>query len=371
MRKIILAILGALLIIGAIFLGNYFIDNNQKPKPTFKKSINTVFVKNVKNTEVPIVLTANGNLVAKNKIDIFSEVQGVLNTSNKAFKPGTAYNRGEILLSINSDEFRASLKSQKSNLFNLITAVLPDLRLDFSSDFKKWEDYLKSFDIDKSIPELPSFSSDKEKYFISGRGILTAYYNVKNLEVRLSKHLIRAPFKGVLIETLVTPGTLVRSGQKLGEFIDTDIYELEVSINSEFADLLKVGNAVELTSSNKSKTYEGKVVRVNGRIDQISQTINAYIQVKDPDLKEGMFLEANLIAKSETDAIEISRKLLVNNNAVYTVKNDSVLTLSEINPVYFGAENVVIKGLKDNDKILAQPFPGAFDGMIVNIGKKD
>ena len=175
----------------------------------------------------------------------------------------------------------------------------------------------------------------------------------------------------VLIETLVTPGTLVRSGQKLGEFIDTDIYELEVSINSEFADLLKVGNAVELTSSNKSKTYEGKVVRVNGRIDQISQTINAYIQVKDPDLKEGMFLEANLIAKSETDAIEISRKLLVNNNAVYTVKNDSVLTLSEINPVYFGAENVVIKGLKDNDKILAQPFPGAFDGMIVNIGKKD
>jgi len=174
-----------------------------------------------------------------------------------------------------------------------------------------------------------------------------------------------------LIETLVTSGTLVRSGQKLGEFIDTDIYELEVSINSEFADLLKVGNTVALNSLNNSKAYEGKVVRVNGRIDQISQTINAYIQVKHPDLKEGMFLEAKLKAKSESDALEISRKLLVNNNAVYTVKNDSVLTLSKIKPVYFGEENVVIKGLENNDKMLAQPMPGAFDGMIVKIGKQD
>jgi multidrug efflux pump subunit AcrA (membrane-fusion protein) len=371
MRKIILAILGVLLIAGAVFLGNYFIEKNQKPKPKFKKIVKTVFVEDVENTEIPIVLTANGNLVAKNKIDIFSEVQGVLKTANKAFKPGTKYYRGETLLSINSDEFVASLKSQKSNLYNLITSILPDIRLDYAKEFDKWETYLKSFDIDKTTPKLPEFSSDKEKYFISGRGILTAYYNVKNLEVRLSKHRITAPFTGVLTEALVSSGTLVRSGQKLGEFIDTGVYELEVAINSEFADLLKVGNAVTLNSMNKSKNYQGKVVRVNGRVDQVSQTINAYIEVKHPDLKEGMFLEANLIAKSETDAIEISRKLLVDNKAVYIVKNDSVLTLKSINPVYFGAENVIIKGLKNSEKILTQPLPGAFDGMIVKTNKKE
>mgnify|MGYP003686493961 FL=1 len=274
MRKLILAILGILLIAGAIFLGNYFIEKNQKPKPKFKKSIKTVFVENVENKEIPVILNANGNLVAKNKIDIFSEVQGVLKTSNKAFKPGTKYYKGETLLSVNSDEFLASLKSQKSNLYNLITSILPDIQLDYASEFSKWETYLKSFDFDKTTPKLPEFSSDKEKYFISGRGILTAYYNVKNLEVRLSKHIIKAPFTGVLTETLVSSGTLIRSGQKLGEFIDTGIYELEVSINSEFADLLKVGNSVELTNLNKSKSYVGKVVRVNGKIDQVLSLIH-------------------------------------------------------------------------------------------------
>ena len=160
MRKTILASLGILTIVGAIFLGKYLIDKNQKPK--------TVFVENVVNKEIPIILSVSGVLAAKNKIEIYSEVQGVLQTSNKFFKPGTIYTKGETLLSVNSDEFTAGLQSQKSNLFNLVTSILPDIRLDFPSEFTKWQSYLQSFDINKGIPKLPVFSSDKEKYFISG-----------------------------------------------------------------------------------------------------------------------------------------------------------------------------------------------------------
>ena len=134
----------------------------------------------------------------------------------------------------------------------------------------------------------------------------------------MSKHQIKAPFSGVLTEVFVNRGTLVRVGQKLGEYIDPSMYEMEVSINSEFADLLKVGNAVSLSNLDKTKKYTGKVVRVNGKVDQVSQTIKAYIDVAHKDLKEGMFLEANLVAKSEKNVIEISRKLLVDNTFVYT-----------------------------------------------------
>ena len=44
--------------------------------------------------------------------------------------------------------------------------------------------------------------------------------------------------------------------------------------------------------------------------------------------------------------------------------------MDKVNPVYFGAEMVVLKGLKNNDQILTQTLPGAFDGMIVKINKK-
>jgi len=370
MRKVILSILGIALVLGAVVLGKKLISQKKKPKPRFSKIIKTVFVDTVQNEEIPIIIRANGNLTAKNKIELFSEVQGVLKTASKDFKSGTTYKRGETLLSINSDEFYASLQSQKSNLYNLITSIIPDIRLDYPTEFNKWETYLQNFDLNKTTPKLPEFSSDKEKYFISGRGITTNYYSVKTLEVKLSKYRIRAPYDGILTEAVVTPGTLVRVGQKLGEFIDPTVYEMEIAISAAYSDLLKIGNTVSLSNLERTNSYTGTVIRVNGKIDQTSQTIKAYIQIKDKGLREGTYLEADLTAKSESEAIEISRKLLIANTAVYTVKNDSILSLTKVEPVYFGAEHVVIKGLKNDDLILTQTLPGAFDGMVVKINQK-
>jgi len=370
MRKIILLILGIGLVVGAVALGNMLVANKKKPKPKFNKIIKTVFVDTVQNKEVPIVITASGNLTAKNKIELYSEVQGILKIAAKDFKSGTNYTRGETLLSINSDEFYASLKSQKSSLYNLITSIMPDIRLDYPDEFNKWQTYVQSFDLNRPTPKLPEFNSDKEKYFISGRGITTSYYGVKNLEVKLGKYRIRAPYNGILTEALVTSGTLVRSGQKLGEFIDPSVYEMEVAINATYSDLLKVGNAVTLSNLERTHSYKGKIIRVNGKIDQTSQTSKAYIQVVDNTLKEGMYLEADLIAKSESEAYEISRKLLVDNTKVYIV-NDTILNLITVNPVYFNAESVVIKGLSNGTKIMSQVLPGAYDGMIVKTTKKN
>ncbi len=366
MRQFISIILGVLLLAGAVFLAKYFIDNKMKPKPKFDKIVKTVFVEEVVNKDIPIVITTSGNLTAKNKIDLFAEVQGVLKPSSKDFKAGTTYSRGENIIRINSDEFYANLQSQKSNFYNSITSIMPDIRLDYPNEFPKWQAYLNNFDINKPTPKLPLMNSDKEKFFISGRGINTAYYNVKNLEVKLGKYNLRAPFTGILTEALVTPGSLVRVGQKLGEFIDPSVYEMEVSVNAEFADLLKKGNNVELHNLEKTKEYTGKVIRINGKVDATSQTIKAFIQVAHKDLREGTYLEADLTARSEKEAVEVSRKLLVDNKQMYVVR-DSVLDLINVDPVYFSAETAVIKGLENGTLMLSKPTPGAYQGMQVKI----
>lgn len=366
MRKLLSIALGILILVGAIFVANYFIDNKKRPKPKFDKIVKTVFVKKVENIEIPIIITASGNLTSKRKIDIFSEVQGVLKSTNKEFKAGTLYQKGENILSINSEEFFANLQSQKSNYYNSVISIMPDIMFDFPNEYDKWQSYLNSFDINKTTPDLPKINSEKEKYFISGRGIITAYYNVKNLEVKLSKYNLLAPYQGILTEALVTPGSLIRVGQKLGEFIDPSIYEMEVSLSLEFADLLRIGNSVKLNNLDRTKEYVGKVVRINGKVDAASQTIKAYIDVAHKDLRDGTFLEADLEARNETNAIEISRKLMIENKKIYVVR-DSVLELIEVNPVYFSANTAIIKGIENDVLILAKPTPGAYDGMKVKI----
>jgi len=366
MRKILSIVLGVVILAGAFFIAKSLIDNKKKPRPTFDKIVKTVFVEEVINKEIPIVISTSGNLTAKNKIELYAEVQGVLNTSSKEFKAGTTYSKGETVLRVNSDEFYANLQSQKSNFYNTITSIMPDIRLDYPDEYTKWQNYLNSFDINKSTPKLPVINSDKEKYFISGRGINTAYYNVKNLEVKLGKYRLRAPYNGILTEALVTPGTLVRVGQKLGEFIDPSVYEMEVSVNAEFADLLKKGNDVKLTNLEKTKEYLGKVIRINGKVDAQTQTIKAFIQIANKDLREGQYLEANLSARSESNAIEVSRKLLIDNRQLFVVQ-DSVLNLIDVEPVFFSAESAVIKGIENGTMILAKPTPGAYSGMQVKI----
>ncbi len=366
MRKIISISLGILVIVLAVYSYYTMVNNNKKGKRKAPKIIKTVFVETVQNKDVPIIITANGNLVAKNKIELFSEVQGILKPLSKDFKAGTTYRKGEVILKINSEEHYANLQAQKSNLFNSITSIMPDIRLDYPEEYDKWQKYLVSFDFNKTTPTLPQTNSEKEKFFISGRNIYTTYYNVRNMEVRLNKYTIRAPYNGILTETFVNPGTLVRQGQKLGEFINPKVYEMEIAISATYRDLLQKGKKVELHNLENTQSWTGKVIRVNGKIDQASQTIKVFIQINSEDLKEGMYLEADLLAKSEKDAYEITRKVLVNNNSVYIV-NDTVLKLVPVQPVYFKDQTVIIKGLADGSKTLSRIVPGAYDGMLVKI----
>ncbi|AYN69104.1 HlyD family efflux transporter periplasmic adaptor subunit [Euzebyella marina] len=365
-RKVVLSILGLLLIIASVFVAKAIIASKFTPKPQLQKIVKTVFVDTVKNGTVPIKVPANGNLIARQRVELYAEVQGVFRRGSKLFKTGQRYNAGETIIRIDAAEFSASVQSSKSNLYNLITSIMPDLRLDYPEIYPKWQEYLSGFDVDKSTPPLPEMTTEKERFFISGRGILTDYYNIKNLEQRLAKYRIAAPFNGVLTEALVTEGTLIRSGQKLGEFIDTGVYELEVSVSKTYSDLLKVGEKVELVNLDHTKTFEGTVVRINGSVDQASQTIKAYIDVKDQSLREGMYLEANLNAKSETDAIEVDRGLLLENDRIFVVR-DSILDQIDVKPVYFSDKKVVLKEIPDGTTIVSKPVVGAYVGMLVKV----
>ena len=364
MRNIILSIIGVVLIIASIFFAKNLIANKNKPRPVAAKVVKTVFVDTVKNATIPIVLPANGNLTAKQRVELYSEVQGIFRTGNKLFKPGQMYRRGEALIRIDASEYYASVQSAKSNLYNSIAAIMPDLRLDFPEVFPKWQAYLNNFDLAKSTPELPKMTSEKENYFITGRGIVSSYYNVKNLEQRLSKYIITAPFDGILTEALATEGSLVRNGQKLGEFINPKVYDMEVAISKSFANILKVGEKVSLTNLDRTESYSGTVSRVNGSIDPNTQTITAFIEVAHENLKEGMYLEASLNAKDIEDAIEINRNLLLDDEKIFVLK-DSLLDVIPVRPIHFSDTKVVLKDVPNGTIILNRTVPGAYAGMLV------
>ncbi len=366
-RKILLAILGLLFVFGAVTVAKRTMANKKEWKPRKEKKLATgAFVEIVKNANTPITITTSGNLTAKNRVDLFAEVQGIFNNSTRAFKAGTWYKKGDILLELDKKEEMIGLKAQKSSFYNQLVLLIPDLRLDYPTAITKWDAYVREFDVNKSLRSLPEPESEKEKLFLAGRNIYTAFYNVQNLETQLQNYTIRAPFSGILTQALVNPGALIRPGQKLGEFIDQSVYELEVAVNTAYAELLAVGKKVELHNIEKTKKWTGKVVRVNSLVDPASQTIPTFIQVAGKTLKEGMYLEANITAKEEQNTYEINRKLLVEDDKVFVVR-DSILDLVTVNPIFFKESTAVVKGLEDGMQILSKAIPSAYVGMKVKI----
>ena len=111
MRNILRFIIGVVLIIAAYFAAKKMVDSNTRVRPKAAKVIKTVFTEEVRNTTIPIKVASNGSLIAKNKFEIYSEVQGVFQSSARDFKTGQHFNSGQHLVRINSAEFFSSVQA--------------------------------------------------------------------------------------------------------------------------------------------------------------------------------------------------------------------------------------------------------------------
>ncbi len=324
----------------------------------------------VENDTVPSRLDVQGRLVAFDKIDILAEVSGILESSSNTFKVGSRFPKGSVMLQIDSEEAELNLLSQKSSLLNAITQLMPDLKIDYPESFEQWRAYLQQFDIEKPIQAFPQPVNDKEKFFIATRNIHSQYYNIKSAESRLSKYKIYAPFSGVITESSINPGSLVRVGQKLGELMNVNNYELEATVRLADLNYIKIGSQVVLRSDDIAGKWNGKIKRISDQIDASTQTVVVYIGVSGNNLKEGMYLRGDVELKAIDNAFELPRNLLVNESRVYKIENDSILTLETVDIIKTTEKTVIVSGLESGSKLLKEVFPGAFEGMIVEV-KKD
>lgn len=362
-RKWILFILGFVVIALSFQLSKKIANSNPPPRRQAEKVVKNVFTKEVINGSYNVQIPSNGVLEAYQRIKITSRVQGLMQTINPLFKSGQSYRKGQILVQIASSEFNSNVIAQRASLYNLITSVIPDLQLDFPQAYQSWKTYLKEFDVEKATPPLPDMDEDV-RLFISGRGIISSYYSLQNLEKSLTFYTIRAPFDGVLVAANVTEGSLIRPGQELGDFIAPDHHELKVALPKSYVEKIDVGATVELKSIDTQKKYTGTVSRINAKVNTETQSVEVFIRVSSSELKEGVYLEALIGALEFNDVVALDRGLLNGDQELYLVEDDK-LVLKKVEVAHFTDSHAVVRGLKDGVVVIAQPIIGAYQGMEV------
>ncbi len=359
-------------ILGALFLSVVLFGYNRlksSKTPPARKPLSAVPVVEavvVQNKSRTLPISLSGKLLAEQRIELFSEAQGIMLGQSNRFRAGARFAKGEIILSIDDTEASAALVAQRSNYIQSIAQLLPDLSIDHPQDAPLWKEYLSKLNPERDPPPLPEPSNETLRLFLTARNVYANYHNLQGASNRLSKYKIRAPFNGVLADAQLTEGSLVRPGQRLGSFIAPGRYELETSISSSQAEWIKVGTRVELRSDEVEGRWMGTVVRINEKIDESTQSIRVFLRVEGEALREGQYVHGRLNTRNFENVFAYPRLSLFQDRKVFVI-NDSTLSLHSIEIVASARDSVLIRGLEQGTRLIKNPVVGAYDGMKIRV----
>ena len=309
-------------------------------------------------------ISIDGRLTAFEKVNFSANVAGILLPSSKVLKEGTYVRKGELLFDIDQRKALFNLHAQRSQLLNLLTLMMPDLKLDYPDAYQKWMNYLDQFEVEKTIQDFPSIEDEQEKYFIASRNIQQLYYTIKSLEATLSDFKIYAPFSGTITQANIFPGTMVNPGQLLGAMINTASFELQAPVSEADLPYVKKGSRVVVKAGEQGKEWYGMVQRISNQIDPSTQNIPIFIALKGAGLKEGMYLEGFVEATPLQAVVSLSANMITDQEYIYVVK-DSTIERFQLVIKKRNAEYLYVTNLEPDTWVVYSPPAGLFAGQKV------
>lgn len=370
MRKLVVVLSALGIIALSVGLAIFFAKmKKKKKKKPVQKIIKLVHVTDVSYGNVPTFIKAFGRVESAQKLTIQSEVSGRMIRGAVPLKAGQNFSKGSLLFKVDDREASLSLKSQKSTFLKSLSLILPDLKVDYPNRYQIWSNYASSLDFDRSFPELPVAATSQEKNFLATKGIYSAYYTIKSAEQRLNKHRYYAPFTGSISAINLQAGSFVNPGSNIGTIIRTSSNELKATIGINDAKYLKKGQLVEVFSKNSANKWQGKVLRVANYVNEKTQSVDAFIQIfpNENPIFPGQFMTVKIPTKSVANAMLVPRDIIYEGGKVYTVKNDSLLDIKQVQVLRNLGDKVVISGLEKGEKLVNEQVIGGYKNMPVKM----
>lgn len=129
----------------------------------------------------------------------------------------------------------------------------------------------------------------------------------------LSRHELRAPYDGTIVERKAVSGESVETGDPLFTLADLSKMWMTLSIPADQISLVTKGRSIEAVIPNlPGVVVKGTVVWVDTSVDERTRMVNARAVVPNPDgqLKAGMFGEADIAVGTGSRALRVPKSAL-------------------------------------------------------------
>ncbi|WP_414931267.1 efflux RND transporter periplasmic adaptor subunit [Vibrio europaeus] len=271
------------------------------------------------------LIRAYAEVTSEEVLSLTGQVSGTVLWKSPNFKIGRIVKKDEPLLKIEKSSYKAVLANAEKSLADAYLALLQEQRK-HKRAAKEWHKSGLTEHPSPLVLREPQLEIAKARYNASKEAVHEAKINLARTEYT-------APFDAVVTEVLVTNGSYITPGLKIGQMMATQSAEIDVFLpENEWEQLpSELGEASVLIRSqlNNKHTWHAEAAMLSEFVEPTTRMRKLKLRVKSPLNKApplffGSYVEVEIKGKHYLNSFVVPSSSLTADGYIWHVQNDKL-----------------------------------------------
>lgn len=379
-KKLLRALIPLVIIAAGLAVAGHFLAT--KPKARRARPVRQtplVEIMEARTESSRIVINAMGTVKPSRIITLESRVSGQVKEISDDFVPGGLFNKDDLILKIDPEDFELDVRKQKSQ----VSKAYANIQLEKGRKEVAENEVRLMKSISKNKIQDTSLALRKPQMAQARAELNSAKVALEQAELDLKRTEIKAPFNCLVTERSVDSGSQVSAQEKLAELVGTDSFWIEASIHVDELHWIDIpvkngdnGSPVTIKTPGGIER-QGEVIRLLGDMNTQSRMARILISVEDPlNLKTGRnssrlllgsYLSVSMQGRQVDNIIRLPRSAFRDGEQVWLLKQGK-LFMQPVGTVWRSEDYVFVdQGIKPGDKIVSTDLAAPVNGMELRL----
>ena len=316
-------------IVGLAAVG-YGVVEKTKPEIEPQKSLETIVTVKTQVLEPKshkVLISSFGEVVPLERTALATQVSGEVVSWHPSFVAGGVVKRGEVLFTIEKDNYEAAVLQAEAELAQSQAALIEERAK--AKVAQQQAKNIANTQVSDLYLRIPQVLSAEARVKSAQAGLKRAKRDLANCD-------IESPYDALVVSRNIGVGQYITAGTQVAEINNIETAEIMVPIAGFDAPFLPkniIGTKANIIAKGRLETTrEGQVMRDLGVVDSATRMVNMVIRVEDPyglksqlsPLPFGSYVEVRFFGKTVADLYAIPQEL-VSDDRVWLVDPDDRL----------------------------------------------
>lgn len=383
MNRTLRTVLPLIILVGGLGSAVGLIATKKKPERSKPATLPPkVEVVRVTRESAPAEVEALGTVTPAKTLVVQPELSGRVVYVHPELVPGGTIRAGEVLVRLDSREFRLALEERK--------AALEKAQFELALEEGRGRVAEREWKLVGAESKTAGIQGKalalREPHLANAQAALQgAQAGVERAELNVARTVIRAPFDVLVRSENVEVGQIVSPQSQLATVVGTEAFWIQTAV--PLSSLRWIHGAEHASPSAATVRLmlgedgvaerEGSVLRVTGELDPKGQMARVIVRVPDPlgldapgtpRLLLGAYVRVGIAGRALDDVFVVPRIALRQGGLLWVADGEDKLRIRETRAVWSNEREVYVRdGVKDGERVVTSRIAAPVEGMALRV----